>query len=156
MMEIKELSLDEIKMYEKNARKNDKAVEMVKQSIEDYGFRVPIIVDKDNTIIAGHTRYKAALQLELKKIPVITAEDLTEEQVKALRLADNKTAELSSWDFDRLEKELDLIDDEKFLEIFYQNRYEDFEEYDGEINLDDFDDEEFKYECPECGFKFNA
>ncbi len=156
MMEIKELSLDEIKMYEKNARKNDKAVEMVKQSIEDYGFRVPIIVDKDNVIIAGHTRYKAALQLELKKIPVITAEGLTEEQVKALRLADNKTAELSSWDFDRLEKEIDLIDDEKFLEIFYQNRYEDFEEYDGEINLDDFDDEEFKYECPECGFKFNA
>lgn len=156
MIKIKEMPINEIKMYEKNARKNDKAIELVKQSIKDYGFRVPIVVDKNNVIIAGHTRFKAAIQLEVERIPVIVADDLTEEQVKALRLADNKTAELATWDLDKLEAELDSIDDEKFAELFRQNKYEDFEQYNGEIDLNDFDDEVFDYECPECGFRFNA
>lgn len=156
MMKIREMSVNDVKEYEKNARKNDKAVDLVAESIQKYGFKNPVIVDKNNVIVAGHTRLKAALKLGMETIPVIMADDLTEDQVKAFRLADNKTAELSTWDFDRLEEELDAIDDESILAIFHKNRYEDGQQYDGEIDLEDFDDEEFKYVCPDCGFRFNA
>jgi len=156
MMKIREMSVNDVKEYANNARKNDKAVDLVAQSIQKYGFKNPVIVDKNNVIVAGHTRLKAALKLGMETIPVIMADDLTEEQVKAFRLADNKTAELATWDFDRLEQELDAIDDESILAIFHQNRYEDGQQYDGEISLEDFDDGEFKYKCPECGFRFNA
>ena len=155
-MIIHEIDVKDIQEYENNARKNEKAVALVVESIENYGFKVPVIVDKNNVLVAGHTRLKAAQQLGLEKIPAIIADDLTEEQIKAFRLADNKTAELSTWDFERLEQELEAIDDAHLWELFNQNRYEDIEEFDGEIDLNDFDDEEFEYECPECGFKFNA
>lgn len=155
-MIIHEIDVKDIKQYENNARKNDKAVALVAESIENYGFKVPVIVDQNNVLVAGHTRLKAALQLGLEKIPAIIADDLTEEQIKAFRLADNKTAELSTWDFDKLEKELEAIDDAHIWELFNQDKYSDIEEYDGEIDLNEFDDEEFEYECPECGFKFNA
>lgn len=155
-MIIHEIDVKDIQEYENNARKNEKAVALVVESIENYGFKVPVIVDKNNVLVAGHTRLKAAQQLGLEKIPAIIADDLTEEQIKAYRLADNKTAELSTWDFERLEQELEAIDDAHLWELFNQNRYEDIEEFDGEIDLNDFDDEEFEYECPECGFKFNA
>ena len=155
-MIIHEIDVKDIKQYENNARKNDKAVALVAESIENYGFKVPVIVDQNNVLVAGHTRLKAAKQLGLEKIPAIIADDLTEEQIKAYRLADNKTAELSTWDFDKLEKELEAIDDAHIWELFNQDKYSDIEEYDGEIDLNEFDDEEFEYECPECGFKFNA
>ena len=155
-MIIHEIDVKDIQEYENNARKNEKAVALVVESIENYGFKVPVIVDKNNVLVAGHTRLKAAQQLGLEKIPAIIADDLTEEQIKAYRLADNKTAELSTWDFERLEQELEAINDAHLWELFNQNRYEDIEEFDGEIDLDDFGDEEFEYECPECGFKFNA
>lgn len=155
-MIIHEIDVKDIKQYENNARKNDKAVALVAESIENYGFKVPVIVDQNNVLVAGHTRLKAALQLGLEKIPAIIADDLTEEQIKAYRLADNKTAELSTWDFDKLEKELEAIDDAHIWELFNQDKYSDIEEYDGEIDLNEFDDEEFEYECPECGFKFNT
>lgn len=155
-MIIHEIDVKDIKQYENNARKNDKAVALVAESIENYGFKVPVIVDQNNVLVAGHTRLKAALQLGLEKIPAIIADDLTEEQIKAYRLADNKTAELSTWDFDKLEQELEAIDDAHIWELFNQDKYSDIEEYDGEIDLNEFDDEEFEYECPECGFKFNA
>ena len=105
-MEIKSVKIKELKPYEKNPRRNDEAVKFVASSIKEFGFKVPIIVDKDMVIIAGHTRYKAAKKLKLKEVPVIMADDLTDEQVKALRLADNKVAERSEWDFDLLTDEL--------------------------------------------------
>lgn len=98
--------LKDIREYENNPRFNDEAVDKVINSIKEFGFKVPIIVDKSKTIIAGHTRYKASKKLGLEKVPVIIADDLTEEQVKAFRLADNKVAEFSEWDDGLLKLEL--------------------------------------------------
>lgn len=106
-MEIKMLKVSDLKPYEKNPRKNDEAVKYVAESIREFGFKVPIVIDKDNVIVAGHTRYKAAKKLKLKEVPCIIADDLTDKQIKAYRLADNKVAEMSEWDFDLLNEELD-------------------------------------------------
>ena len=110
-MQIIEKSITEITPYEKNPRKNDEAVQYVANSIKQFGFKVPIVIDKDGVIVAGHTRYKAAQELGLEKLPCVIADDLTEEQVKAFRLADNKVGELAEWDFDLLGEELDGIFD---------------------------------------------
>ena len=96
--------------YENNPRNNDAAVDAVAKSIEEFGFKVPIVITKDHVIIAGHTRLKASLKLGLDEVPCIIADDLTEEQIKAFRLADNKTAELATWDFAKLEEELANIE----------------------------------------------
>ena len=110
-MEIKEVGISELKPYENNPRNNDDAVAAVAKSIEKFGFKVPIIIDKDNVIVAGHTRLKAAMLLHMDQVPCIVADDLTEEQIKAFRLADNKVSELATWDFEALEKELEELDD---------------------------------------------
>lgn len=106
-LNVQYMSLDELKEYKTNPRKNEKAIEAVANSIKEFGFKVPIIVDGKNEIIAGHTRLKASRKLGLKKVPVIVAEDLSEAQIKAFRLADNKTGELAEWDSELLNKELD-------------------------------------------------
>ena len=98
--------IDEIKPYEKNPRKNEEAVEYVANSIKEFGFKVPIVIDKDGIIVAGHTRHKAAKKLGLAEVPCIVADDLTDEQVKAFRLADNKVSEKAEWDFALLADEL--------------------------------------------------
>ena len=108
-MDIVYKKLKDIKPYEKNPRKNDKAVEYVANSIKQFGFKVPIIIDKDGVIVAGHTRYKACKRLKLKEVPCIIADDLSEEEVKAFRLADNKVSELAEWDMPQLDVELDGI-----------------------------------------------
>jgi ParB-like chromosome segregation protein Spo0J len=110
-MEIITKKIDEVIPYENNPRKNDEAVEYVAKSIEQFGFKVPIIIDKDNVIVTGHTRLKAAKKLGLKEVPCIMADDLTEEQIKAFRLADNKVGEIATWDFDLLNTELENIFD---------------------------------------------
>lgn len=97
--------------YANNPRLNDNAVDAVAASIKEFGFKVPIVVDRENVIINGHTRLKAAHKLGMKQVPCIVADDLTPEQVKAFRLADNKTSELAEWDMDKLDIELDSIDD---------------------------------------------
>jgi len=111
-IKIEQISIDEIKPYEKNPRNNDNAVDKVATSIKQFGFKVPIIIDKNNVIVAGHTRYKAAQKLNLNLLPCIVTDDLTDEQIKAFRLADNKVAEFSEWDFDLLKQE--LLDLENF------------------------------------------
>lgn len=95
--------------YENNPRKNDKAIDSVAASIQDFGFKVPIIVDSDNVIIAGHTRLEAAKKLGLDEVPVVVASDLTPERIKAFRLADNKVAEIASWDEETLAAELEAL-----------------------------------------------
>lgn len=110
-MNIVNMDMRDLKPYEKNPRKNDDAVKYVQESIKQFGFKVPIIIDKDNVIVAGHTRYKAAKKLGLKTVPCIIADDLTDEQIKAFRLADNKVAEKAEWDFDLLAGELDELFD---------------------------------------------
>lgn len=112
------MPLHELIPYENNPRKNDEAVvEKVAASIKEFGFKVPIIVDRNNVIIAGHTRWKAAAMLAIETVPVIRADELTEEQVKAFRLADNKTHELAEWDFELLRNELNEIH-EIDMEVF--------------------------------------
>lgn len=110
-MEIVNKRLEEIKPYEKNPRKNDKAVPYVAESIKQFGFKVPIVIDRDGVIVAGHTRYKAAKSLKMDVVPCIIADDLSDEQVKAFRLADNKVGEVATWKDDVLSFELaDIID----------------------------------------------
>lgn len=111
LMQIIEKNIKELIPYEKNPRKNDKSVDKVANSIKEFGFKVPIVVDKNNIIVCGHTRYKAAKKLKLAVVPCVVADDLTEEQIKAYRLADNKVGEDSEWDIDLLQGELDDIID---------------------------------------------
>lgn len=108
-MDVVNLKIKDLQPYEKNPRKNDGAVDYVANSIKEFGFKVPIVVDKDNVIVAGHTRYKAAKKLGMKEVPAIVASDLTNEQIKAFRLADNKVAEQAEWDYSLLADELDEI-----------------------------------------------
>lgn len=108
-MDIKYRKLTEIRPYERNPRRNDDAVQYVAESIGQFGFKVPIVIDKAGTIVAGHTRYKAAKKLKLKEVPCIVADDLTDEQIKAFRLADNKVGEFAEWDDELLFPELEDI-----------------------------------------------
>lgn len=105
-IEIVMRKIGELKPYENNPRHNDMAVDAVAASIQQFGFKNPVIIDKDGVIVAGHTRYKAAKKLGITDIPCISADDLSDEQIKAFRLADNKTAELAEWDEDLLGKEM--------------------------------------------------
>ena len=106
MKELKWEPIKSIRPYEKNPRRNNEAVDAVAASIREFGWQQPIVVDKDGVIIAGHTRYKAAKKLKCDTVPVVVADDLTEDQVKAYRLADNKTGELAEWDTALLDEEL--------------------------------------------------
>lgn len=110
-MKIENLTTGELVPYENNPRINDEAVDLVANSIQEFGFKQPIVIDSSNVIIAGHTRWKAAKMLGLKEVPCVRADDLTPDQVKAYRLADNKVAEASEWDWDLLQAELDEIED---------------------------------------------
>lgn len=115
---IVNMLLDDLKPYDKNPRRNDDAVDAVAASIKSFGFKVPIVVDKHNVIIAGHTRYRAAKQLGLTEVPCIKAEHLSPKQVKAFRLADNKTGELAEWDKPMLNLELNSLLGEFDMSLF--------------------------------------
>lgn len=120
-MNIVEIKIDKLKVYENNPRNNTEAVSKVAASIEEFGFKVPIIIDRDNIIIAGHTRLLAAKELGFEKVPCIVADDLTPEQVKAFRLADNKVSEYSTWDFQKLNLELEDLQDFEMVDFgFYE------------------------------------
>lgn len=108
-MNIVERNVGDLHPYEKNPRRNDEAVKYVANSIKHFGFKVPLVIDADGVIVAGHTRWKAAKRLKLKTVPCIVADDLTEEQIKAFRLADNKVSEAAEWDFDLLDEEMEGI-----------------------------------------------
>ena len=136
MNEIQFMNPGKLKPYENNPRQNGEAVDSVAASIKEFGFRQPIVVDKDMVVIVGHTRLKAAKKLKLKKVPVLVADDLSEEQVNAYRLADNKTNELAEWDMDRLSEELDKI---------FDINMEDFG-FDLSLDEEDDDDEEYVVE----------
>lgn len=108
-MRVKEVPIGDVRPYEDNPRDNEGAVSAVAASIREFGFQQPIVVDADGTVIAGHTRLKAAQALGMKTVPVVVASGLTPEQVAAYRLADNKTGELASWDAELLAEQLDGI-----------------------------------------------
>ena len=158
-MEIIDLPIKAIKPYKRNPRKNDKAVEYVANSIRQFGFKVPIVIDENYEIVCGYTRWKAAKAIGLDTVPCIMADDLNEDQIRAFRLADNKTAEMADWDFDLLEGEFDLIDpnlfdmsDFGFFQSFdseekQEESPEDFKEYSEETPT--------KNKCPKCGYEWN-
>lgn len=137
-MNIIERRVDELRPYEKNPRKNDEAVKYVAESIKQFGFKVPIVIDRDGVIVAGHTRWKAAKKLKMSTVPCIVADDLTDEQIKAFRLADNKVSEKAEWDFDLLAEEMgDLVDFD--MTVF---GFDDLlEENTGDAQEDDYDPE---------------
>ena len=154
-MKIIYKSVEEITEYENNPRNNDEAVGYIAESIDKYGFKVPIILDRHGVIVAGHTRYKAAIKLGITQIPCIVADDLTEEQIKAFRLADNKVAEKAEWDFSMLElKELGCdsltgFEDweiESILNPFDENNLSDFFE-----PAEPKEKEPKMIQCPCCG-----
>ncbi len=129
-MNIQNISLADIHPYARNPRKNDEAVKNVAASIREFGFLVPLVIDRNHEIVAGHTRYKAAKSLGMKTVPCVIADELTEDQIKAFRLADNKVGEMAAWDMDLLPLELadiampmadfgfEVISDEDFSENF--------------------------------------
>lgn len=163
--------VESVHPYENNPRYNDSAVPYVKNSIQEFGFKVPIIIDEAGSIICGHTRYKAALELGMSHIPCIVASDLTPKQIQAFRLADNKVAEFSSWDFSKLEAEFLAIDDEALLDdlgfdfSLDADVASDTANIEGarQIAVNDQSPEDFQsvenkplaHKCPRCGFEFD-
>ena len=151
-MQIVNIRVADIKPYENNPRRNTDAVKFVKNSIEQFGFKIPMVLDTNNVIVCGHTRYMAAQELGMEEVPCLYADDLTEQQIKAFRIADNKTAEMSAWDFEKLDIELQDIADIDMTDFGFQNT--DF----NEGALDDLftdapekEKEPKKIQCPHCG-----
>lgn len=145
-------NINEIIPYENNPRINDGAVDIVASSIKEFGFKVPIIIDKDNIIVAGHTRIKAADKLGLKQIPCIMADDLTPAQIKGLRIADNQTHTFSIWDYPLLNLELDKLKEMEFDFDFGFGDDIDFDNIKSNENRETNDNTK-TIECPNCGHK---
>lgn len=136
IMNIVEMQLSELKPYDNNPRHNDVAVQPVANSIREFGFKVPIVVDAENVIIAGHTRYRAAQQLGLDTVPCIVADDLSPQQVKAFRLADNKVSEFATWDPDAMMEELQGILEIDMSEFGFLDNTEALDEVDDTYTTD--------------------
>ena len=151
-MEIRNISTKDLVPYDRNTKKHDKTqINNVAESIKQYGFVQPIVIDKDNVVVIGHCRLLAAKQLNMKEVPCVCVEDLTEEQVKALRIVDNKSNE-SEWDFDFLADELAELD---LINFDFSFGIPDYDE------LPDFEEEPPKNnskndvcQCPKCGFQW--
>lgn len=154
------LPIEQIKPYENNPRLNDDAVEAVRKSMEQCGYIAPIVVDEYHVVLAGHTRLKALKQMGAKHADVLVVQGLSDVRKQKYRLLDNKTNELALWDFDKLAEELEGLDFEN-LELDWMNDLEDIampaykEPTNEELDLEEFDDDEFDCECPRCGFRFN-
>lgn len=153
-MRVIDIAVNELQEYENNPRNNDVAVDAVAASIQEFGFKVPVIIDSKMVIVAGHTRVKAAKNIGMETVPCIIADDLTPEQIKAFRLADNKVSELSNWDFTKLEEELAGLDID--MTAFGFDAQED-------VNIEDFfedaepkEKEPKQIQCPHCGQWFEA
>ena len=164
-MKLQRLMLADIEPYRNNPRKNDEAVNAVAESIRQCSYITPIIVDENYVIIAGHTRYKALVALGIDDAECLICDGLTEEQKKKYRFLDNKIGEKATWDLMKLEVELEGLDLEGFdflgmaadLPVDSDGSSGSEKELTGttEIDAEVFGDEKFKYECPNCGFRFN-
>ena len=143
MAEIKEFNVADLIEYENNPRRNAKAVKPVANSLKKFGFLNPIIVNKDKVILAGHTRIKAARENGLEKVPVIVVDDMTDEQERAFRLTDNRIAELSSWDTERLKSEMENITADDWAKFGVTTR-----------ELERYKPDTEELICPKCGCRF--
>lgn len=143
MAEVKEVRIEDLKEYGNNPRRNDRAVQPVANSLKKFGFVNPIIVDRDMVILAGHTRLKAAKENKLKKVPVIIVDDMTEDQEKAFRLADNRVAELSEWDEDKLKEEMAALAVDDWSDFGVSEK-----------DLKKYEPDDGMQTCPKCGCRF--
>ena len=158
-MEVRNIPTKDLVPYDRNAKKHDETqINNVAESIKQYGFVQPIVIDKGNVVVIGHCRLLAAKQLKLKEVPCVCVEDLTEEQVKALRIVDNKSNE-SEYDFDILADELVDLDFSGFDFDFKMP----YQEEESSVNIDDFfvdaeqkPKEPKKIQCPHCGEWFEV
>jgi len=167
-MKIEQWKIEQIIPYKNNPRINDGAIEKTAMSIREYGWQQPIVVDNDGIIIVGHTRLKAAQSMGLEECPVHVADNLTEAQVKAYRIADNKTGELAEWDMELLKSEIAELDSLNFNIELTGFELEDFDSglSFGETNGEDStsikdnqkpdDNAENTINCPKCGCSFRV
>lgn len=160
-MEIYEIELKNIKPYENNAKNHDtRQISNVAESIKQFGFVQPIVIDKNNEIVIGHCRYESAKKLNMKKVPCIYVENLSKSQVKKLRNLDNKLNE-SQWDYDLLNLDIEDLSFEGFdidweIPDFQFEENSDYLKEQSTINLDDYQSNKKQVECPKCGFKFEV
>lgn len=160
-MEIKKIKLADIKPYENNARINDDAVDYVVKSIEQCEYVAPIILDENNVILAGHTRYKALKKLGYDEAECVIKQGLSDEQKRKYRLLDNKTTEFADWDFDVLQNELDGLDFDDLdidwgLPDLELNETSDYIPEQEDVDIDKYESNRKEVECPSCGFKFEV
>ena len=149
-MNIIKMKVEDLIPYVNNPRNNENAVDKVASSLVEFGFKNPIFVDKNNVVVNGHTRLLASKKLGLKEVPVIVIDDLTDTQIKAFRIADNKTSEYATWDKELLRVELDMLEEMNFNLEDVNIDYSDFSGMD--INLDDIElPEELELERTEQG-----
>lgn len=161
MIKIIEKDIDELIPYENNARINDKAIDIVANSIKEFGFKNPCIIDSNNVLVAGHTRVEACKKLGIKKVPCIVADDLTEEQIKAFRIADNSSAQVAEWDMDKLQQEIQDLNFD-FYELGLQEQLDEIanslvklETKDNEYDNQELKENTTKFHiCPNCGCEF--
>lgn len=157
MNNIEWMSPEELVPYEKNAKLHPAdQIDRIANAIKSFGWTQPIVIDKDHVVVIGHGRLLAAKQLLLEKVPVIMCDDLNEEQIKALRLADNKTNE-SPWDFSLLEQELaELAIDDIDMTQFGFDDPESFPSETAPEEFKEFSEEtQTKHKCPRCGYEWN-
>ena len=151
-MEIIYKNIDEINKYKNNPRNNEKAIKEVAKSIENFGFKIPILIDENDVIICGHTRLEASKLLGLKKIPCIKVKDLSEEQIRAFRIVDNKVAEYSRWDYEKLREELKYINSNLLEFELYDELDINDDDFINEVNIEKIKTEK-NFICPKCGEK---
>jgi len=160
---IIELEIDEIRPYKDNPRVNKDAITVVKNSLSKFGWQQPLVLDKNNEIVVGHTRYYAAIELGMKKIPCLIADDLNDEKIKAYRIMDNKSSEYASWNYGLLTKEMQDILESGGLDLtftgFSNNEIDNMID-DINVELEDESsvarmDELNLITCPDCGHKFS-
>lgn len=164
-MEITKKKLEELKPYPNNAKAHPESqIEKIARSIKEFGFRVPILISEENEIIAGHGRVEACNKLGIEEVPTIVADNMTDEEIKAFRIADNRLTE-SGWDYDLLKEEIENLKNLDFdisftgfsedeLESILMEDNETEEDFDNtELNLDSF--EEFNHKCPKCGYEWD-
>ena len=164
MIEMVTLKTEEVTPYAHNPRKNDGAVRAVQESIRQCGYVNPIVIDEENVILAGHTRYKALKAQKVAEIECMRVTGLTEEEKKKYRFLDNKTGEKAVWDILKLAEELEGVDLEGFdffgktADIIEEDETGAGQKHEAsgsiEYGVGSFGDDKFKYQCPKCGFRF--
>ena len=161
-MNIVKMKVSELIPYINNPRNNENAVDKVASSISEFGFKNPIFVDKNNIVVNGHTRLLASKKLGLKEVPVIVIDDLTDTQIKAFRIADNKVAEYSKWDYDLLNIELEQLEELDFsMSDFGISTFEPIE-FEIDEDIEEILEEEYEEPpkktctCPNCGHTDSA